>query len=120
MKSFAGDTVDFEYTYKFAYEFLYEKLVPTMIANGWAMPDEFDIFEKNMIDTNRKDSYIYDYIFKYLNTIFKHKYPDIKLLEKRKNYLNISQKEFWDKKFLNNVLKHWNYQFNINVDLNEL
>jgi|GEM_PF-4068296 hypothetical protein len=34
MKSFAGDTVDFEYTYKFAYEFLYEKLVPTMIANG--------------------------------------------------------------------------------------
>lgn len=120
MKSFAGDTVDFEYTYKFAYEFLYEKLVPTMIANGWAMPDEFDNFEKNLIDTNRKDSYIYDYIFKYLNTIFKSKYPDIKLLEKRKNYLNTSQKQFWDKKFLNNVLKHWNYQFNINVDLNEL
>ena len=110
------------YTMVFSFASLisHEKLVPTMIANGWTMPDEFDNLEKNMIDTNRKDSYIYDYIFKYLNTIFKHKYPDIKLLEKRKNYLNTSQKEFWDKKFLNNVLKHWNYQFNINVDLNEL
>ncbi|WP_406617185.1 CDS14 family ICE transfer lipoprotein [Mycoplasmopsis adleri] len=119
MKAFDDNKIDFEYTYRFAYEFLYEKLVPTMIANDWVMPDEFDNFEKNLIDTNRKDSYIYDYIFKYLNVIFKDKFPDINLLEKRKTYLNITNKDFWKQKFLDNVLKHWNYQFKINVKTNE-
>ncbi|MDC8914747.1 hypothetical protein, partial [Metamycoplasma hyosynoviae] len=71
------------------------------------------------LDTNSKDSYIYDYIFKYLNVIFKDKFPDINLLEKRKTYLNITNKDFWKQKFLDNVLKHWNYQFKINVKTNE-
>lgn len=119
MKAFDDNKIDFEYTYRFAYEFLYEKLVPTMIANDWSMPHEFNNFEKDMLDTNSKDSYIFDYIFKYLNVIFKDKFPDINLLEKRKTYLNITNKDFWKQKFLDNVLKHWNYQFKINVKTNE-
>ncbi len=120
MKSLTmGDKIDFDYTYRFAYKFLYEKLVPTMVANGWNMPDEFDVLEKNMLDRNKKDSYIYDYIFKYLNVIFKAKYNDIDEIKKPNGYLDLNNKEHWQKLFLDNVLKKWNSAFNINVDLKE-
>ncbi|MHA3880651.1 CDS14 family ICE transfer lipoprotein [Metamycoplasma hominis] len=120
MKSLTmGDKIDFDYTYRFAYKFLYEKLVPTMVANGWNMPDEFDVLEKNMLDRNKKDSYIYDYIFKYLNVIFKAKYNDIDEIKKPNGYLDLNNKEHWQKLFLDNVLKKWNSAFNINVDLEE-
>ena len=120
MKSLTmGDKIDFDYTYRFAYKFLYEKLVPTMVANGWNMPDEFDVLEKNMLDRNKKDSYIYDYIFKYLNVIFKAKYKDIDEIKKPNGFLDVNNKEHWQKLFLDNVLKKWNSAFNINVDLEE-
>ncbi len=120
MKSLTmGDKIDFDYTYRFAYKFLYEKLVPTMVANGWNMPDEFDVLEKNMLDRNKKDSYIYDYIFKYLNVIFKAKYKDIDEIKKPNGFLDVNNKEHWQKLFLDNVLKKWNSAFNINVDLKE-
>ncbi|MGC7169714.1 CDS14 family ICE transfer lipoprotein [Metamycoplasma hominis] len=121
MKSLTmGDKIDFDYTYRFAYKFLYEKLVPTMVANGWNMPTEFDInLERSMLDKNRKDSYIYDYIFKYLNVIFKAKYKDIDEIKKPKGFLDLNNKEHWQKLFLDNVLKKWNSAFNINVDLEE-
>lgn len=120
MKSLTmGDKIDFDYTYRFAYKFLYEKLVPTMVANGWTMPDEFDVLEKNMLDRNKKDSYIYDYIFKYLNVIFKAKYNDIDEIKKPNGFLDLNNKEHWQKLFLDNVLKKWNSAFNINVDLKE-
>lgn len=120
MKSLTmGDKIDFDYTYRFAYKFLYEKLVPTMVANGWNMPNEFDNLEKDMINRNRKDSYIYDYIFKYINVIFKAKYKDIDEIKKPNGYLDLNNKEHWQKLFLDNVLKKWNSAFNINVDLEE-
>lgn len=120
MKSLTmGDKIDFDYTYRFAYKFLYEKLVPTMVANGWNMPDEFDVLEKNMLDRNKKDSYIYDYIFKYINVIFKAKYPNIDEIKKPNRSLDLNNKEHWQKLFLDNVLKKWNSAFNINVDLKE-
>lgn len=106
MKSLTmGDKIDFDYTYRFAYKFLYEKLVPTMAANGWNMPDEFDVLEKNMLDRNKKDSYIYDYIFKYINVIFKAKYKDIDEIKKPNGSLDLNNKEHWQKLFLDNVLK---------------
>lgn len=114
-----GDKIDFDYTYRFAYKFLYEKLVPTMVANGWNMPDEFDVLEKNMLDRNKKDSYIYDYIFKYINVIFKAKYKDIDEIKKPNDFLDLNNKEHWQKLFLDNVLKKWNSAFNVNVDLEE-
>lgn len=120
MKSLTmGDKIDFDYTYRFAYKFLYEKLVPTMVANGWNMPYEFKNLEEAMLDRNRKDSYIYDYIFKYLNVIFKAKYKDIDEIKKPNGYLDLNNKEHWQKLFLDNVLKKWNSAFNINVDLEE-
>lgn len=120
MKSLTmGDKIDFDYTYRFAYKFLYEKLVPTMVANGWNMPNEFDNLESGMLNKNRKDSYIYDYIFKYLNVIFKDKYKDIDEIKKPNGYLDLNNKEHWQKLFLDNVLKKWNSAFNINVDLKE-
>ena len=114
-----GDKIDFDYTYRFAYKFLYEKLVPTMAANGWNMPIEFNNLETFMLDKNRKDSYIYDYIFKYLNVIFKTKYPNIDEIKKPNGFLDLNNKEHWQKMFLDNVLKKWNSAFNINVDLKE-
>lgn len=120
MKSLTmGDKIDFDYTYRFAYKFLYEKLVPTMAANGWTMPGEFDVLEKNMLDRNQKDSYIYDYIFKYINVIFKAKYKDIDEIKKPNGYLDSNNKEHWQKLFLDNVLKKWNSAFNINVNSKE-
>lgn len=120
MKSLTmGDKIDFDYTYRFAYKFLYEKLVPTMVANGWNMPIEFNNLETFMLDRNRKDSYIYDYIFKYINVIFKAKYKDIDEIKKPNGYLDLNNKEHWQKLFLDNVLKKWNSAFNINVDLKE-
>lgn len=120
MKSLTmGDKIDFDYTYRFAYKFLYEKLVPTMVANGWNMPIEFNNLETFMLDKNRKDSYIYDYIFKYINVIFKAKYKDIDEIKKPNGYLDLNNKEHWQKLFLDNVLKKWNSAFNINVDLKE-
>lgn len=120
MKSLTmGDKIDFDYTYRFAYKFLYEKLVPTMVANGWNMPNEFDNLERDMLDRNKKDSYIYDYIFKYLNVIFKAKYNDIDEIKKPNGFLDLNNKEHWQKLFLDNVLKKWNSAFNINVDLKE-
>ncbi|MHA3901036.1 CDS14 family ICE transfer lipoprotein [Metamycoplasma hominis] len=120
MKSLTmGDKIDFDYTYRFAYKFLYEKLVPTMVANGWNMPIEFDNLESGMLNRNRKDSYIYDYIFKYINVIFKAKYKDIDEIKKPNGYLDLNNKEHWQKLFLDNVLKKWNSAFNINVDLKE-
>lgn len=120
MKSLTmGDKIDFDYTYRFAYKFLYEKLVPTMVANGWNMPIEFDNLESGMLNRNRKDSYIYDYIFKYINVIFKAKYKDIDEIKKPNGYLDLNNKEHWQKLFLDNVLKKWNSAFNINVDLEE-
>lgn len=114
-----GDKIDFDYTYRFAYKFLYEKLVPTMVANGWNMPNEFKNLEDDMLDKNRKDSYIYDYIFKYINVIFKAKYKDIDEIKKPNGFLDVNNKEHWQKLFLDNVLKKWNSAFNINVDLEE-
>ncbi|MTH76024.1 CDS14 family ICE transfer lipoprotein [Metamycoplasma hominis] len=114
-----GDKIDFDYTYRFAYKFLYEKLVPTMVANGWNMPNEFKILEMDMLDRDRKDSYIYDYIFKYINVIFKAKYPNIDEIKKPNGSLDLNNKEHWQKLFLDNVLKKWNSAFNINVDLEE-
>lgn len=120
MKSLTmGDKIDFDYTYRFAYKFLYEKLVPTMVANGWKMPDEFKNLESNMLDRSSKDSYIYDYIFKYINVIFKAKYKDIDEIKKPNGFLDVNNKEHWQKLFLDNVLKKWNSAFNINVDLEE-
>ncbi|MGC7164958.1 CDS14 family ICE transfer lipoprotein [Metamycoplasma hominis] len=120
MKSLTmGDKIDFDYTYRFAYKFLYEKLVPTMVANGWKMPDEFKNLESNMLDRSSKDSYIYDYIFKYINVIFKAKYPNIDEIKKPNGFLDVNNKEHWQKLFLDNVLKKWNSAFNINVDLKE-
>lgn len=120
MKSLTmGDKIDFDYTYRFAYKFLYEKLVPTMVANGWNMPIEFNNLETLMLDRNKKDSYIYDYIFKYINVIFKAKYKDIDEIKKPNGYLDLNNKEHWQKLFLDNVLKKWNSAFNINVDLKE-
>lgn len=120
MKSLTmGDKIDFDYTYRFAYKFLYEKLVPTMVANGWKMPDEFKNLESNMLDRSSKDSYIYDYIFKYINVIFKAKYKDIDEIKKPNGSLDLNNKEHWQKLFLDNVLKKWNSAFNINVDLKE-
>lgn len=120
MKSLTmGDKIDFDYTYRFAYKFLYEKLVPTMVANGWNMPIEFNNLETLMLDRNKKDSYIYDYIFKYINVIFKAKYKDIDEIKKPNGSLDLNNKEHWQKLFLDNVLKKWNSAFNINVDLKE-
>lgn len=120
MKSLTmGDKIDFDYTYRFAYKFLYEKLVPTMVANGWNMPNEFKNLEEDMLDRNKKDSYIYDYIFKYINVIFKAKYKDIDEIKKPNGSLDLNNKEHWQKLFLDNVLKKWNSAFNINVDLKE-
>lgn len=83
------------------------------------MPIEFNNLETFMLDKNRKDSYIYDYIFKYINVIFKAKYKDIDEIKKPNGFLDLNNKEHWQKLFLDNVLKKWNSAFNINVDLKE-